>query len=274
MPIAPWRLQLRPASFRGAGFHVEVGALAGGRRIALHEFPKRDTPYAEDMGRRARRFPVTGYIVDADYIPERDALIAALEAGGGGTLVHPTLGTFRVVCDGFSAIERRDKGGYVEFEMTFVEAGSLSASSMSASTDTSGAVNTAADSAGQTSASTLDGSLDAYDLPGFNGADVNTIQVGQLDGSGNATGQSLNDYTLPGFEGSDVGNVEIGQLESGDITNGTPSATQTDEASTSPSAQASVTLPELSVTSPNNVGNPTTDASGNILPELNTFSPI
>ncbi|MCJ2067749.1 DNA circularization N-terminal domain-containing protein [Methylobacterium sp. J-030] len=230
MPIAPWRLQLRSASFRGVGFHVEVGALAGGRRIALHEFPKRDTPYAEDMGRRARRFPVTGYIVDEDYIPQRDALIAALEAGGGGTLVHPTLGTFRVACDGFSAIERRDKGGYVEFEMTFVEAGSLSAASMSATTDTSGAVNTAADGAGQTSASTLDGSLDAYDTPGFNASDVQNIEVGQLPGA------TLNDFTLPGFEGSDIDNAGIGQLQSGDLTNGTASATQTDGSASAPTA--------------------------------------
>lgn len=243
MAFAAWRLQLRPASFRGAGFHVEVGALAGGRRVALHEFPKRDTPYAEDMGRRARRFPCTGYIVDEDYIPERDALIAALEAGGPGTLVHPTLGAFRVVCDGFSAIERRDKGGYVEFEMTFVEAGSLTASSMSATTDTSGAVNTVADGAGKASASTLDGSLDAYDLPGFNGADVNGIEVGQLPGA------TLNDFTIPGFEGSDIDNAGIGQLQSGDLTGDTPSAARTDgagsAAASAPSRPPRAAVPEV-----------------------------
>lgn len=225
---AAWRERLRPASFRGAGFHVEVGAFAGGRRVALHEFPKRNTPYGEDMGRRARRFPVTGYIVDTDYIPLRDQLIAALEAEGGATLVLPTSAPQTVICDGFSAIERRDRGGFVEFEMTFVEAGSLSSASMTATADTAGAVNTAADSAGDASASTLDGSLDAYDLPGFNGADVNGIEVGQLDSTGNPTGQSLNDYTLPGFEGDDVGNVEIGQLQSGDIVSGGPNLQQSD----------------------------------------------
>ena len=32
-------------------FYVEIASKSGGRRTAFHQFPKRDTPYAEDMGR-------------------------------------------------------------------------------------------------------------------------------------------------------------------------------------------------------------------------------
>ena len=92
-----WQDRLRPASFRGVEFHVEIGAVASGRRIAQHEFPKRDEPYAEDMGRRIRRHPVTAYFIGFDYQLGRDDLIVALEEEGPGLLVHPTLGEFHVV---------------------------------------------------------------------------------------------------------------------------------------------------------------------------------
>ena len=123
----PWRQRLRPASFRGATFHVEVDGKASGRRVALHEYPKRDTPYAEDMGRRARRHTIEGYVImsprQQDYTQERDALVRALETEGPGTLVHPSIGTEQVVCDQFSCTETRERGGYCAFQMLFIEAG-------------------------------------------------------------------------------------------------------------------------------------------------------
>ncbi|AWN43170.1 DNA circularization N-terminal domain-containing protein [Methylobacterium durans] len=143
MADSPWRARLRPASFRGAEFHVEVGTRAGGRRVALHEFAKRDDPYAEDMGRRAIRNAVTAYLVGPDYLDDRDILIESLDAEGPGLLIHPTLGEFDVVCDGFNAIERRERGGYVEIECTFIEVGSIG--SYQAQADTAGAVGMKAD---------------------------------------------------------------------------------------------------------------------------------
>lgn len=121
--MSAWRDRLVPASFRGVQFHVELGALSGGRRIVMHEFAKRDDPYAEDMGRRARKHPVTAYLVSPDYQPDRDALRDALEEEGPGTLVHPTLGEFDVVASDYTVTERRERGGYCEFEMLFLEAG-------------------------------------------------------------------------------------------------------------------------------------------------------
>lgn len=125
MPLIqyPWRAQMQPASFRGCGFHVEVDTLSGGRRIALHEYPKRDIPYAEDMGRRAQRHTIEGYLIGPDYITFRDNLRNALELEGPGQLVHPFLGTFQVSVDQYSVTESRERGGYCIFSMLFVEAG-------------------------------------------------------------------------------------------------------------------------------------------------------
>ena len=123
-PIAPWRLNLQPASYNGAGFFVDVDAKASGRRIALHEYPKRDIPYAEDMGRRAKRFTVTGYVIGPYYEDDRDALLAQLDALGNGVLVRPTtMADETVVVDTYTVTERRERGGSAAFEMTFIEAG-------------------------------------------------------------------------------------------------------------------------------------------------------
>jgi prophage DNA circulation protein len=122
--MSAWRDRLVPASFRGVQFHVEAGALSGGRRIVMHEFAKRDDPYAEDMGRRARKYPVTAYLVSPDYTFDRDALIAALEQEGPGLLVHPTFGEFDVVAGDYTVSERRERGGHCEVEMLFLQAGS------------------------------------------------------------------------------------------------------------------------------------------------------
>ncbi len=93
--------------------------------MVLHEFPKRDVPYAEDMGRMARRFPVNGYVIGPDYKFERDALIGALEVEGAGLLILPTLGQQFVQVREYTVRETRQAGGMCEVEMQFVEAGEI-----------------------------------------------------------------------------------------------------------------------------------------------------
>ena len=61
-----WSDQLRPASFRGVPFVVLAGTVSAGRRLARHEYPQRDIPYMEDMGRRAREYKVEGSIICPD----------------------------------------------------------------------------------------------------------------------------------------------------------------------------------------------------------------
>ena len=56
-----------PASFNGARFHCEANARESGRRIVEHQFPKKELPYAEDMGRAAREFTVRGYCIVFPY---------------------------------------------------------------------------------------------------------------------------------------------------------------------------------------------------------------
>jgi hypothetical protein len=146
----PWRDRLRPASFRNATFHVETDTVAGGRRVIVHQYPKRSPglPYSEDMGRSARRFAINGYLIGPNYLLLRDILIVALEKDGPGVLRLPypvfdeKAGDNLVMAGDFNIITSRDKGGYCEVEMQFSEYGKPGYTSKTE--DTKGNVDAAA----------------------------------------------------------------------------------------------------------------------------------
>lgn len=119
------------ASFRGVPFFVEVVERSGGRRIVVHEFPLRDAPFVEDLGRKAIGFRVEGYVVGDDYLDQRDALLEALEKEGVGELVLPSYsankngtsrGPIRATVSSVSTRESRDAGGFATIAIEFAEA--------------------------------------------------------------------------------------------------------------------------------------------------------
>ncbi len=111
------------ASFRGVAFFVSSSERSGGRRTVKHEFPGRDDPHVEDLGRVSRTFPIDGYVLGPDYITQRDALISACEdTSGPGELVHPYFGKKRVICTALSVRESSGDGGIAQFGLTFDEA--------------------------------------------------------------------------------------------------------------------------------------------------------
>ena len=156
-PYQPWRAALQPASFGGAGFHIEVGSKSGGRRIVGHEYPKAETPFAEDMGRKATGWQITAYLIGPDYLDDRDALTSVCDTEGPFTLVHPTFGAMQVHCGPYTASESRERGGYAQVDMTFFEAGQNPDASGTA--DTQSQASNAADTSNDAAASTADAGL-------------------------------------------------------------------------------------------------------------------
>ena len=153
----PWREFYKPASFRGVTFHCQIDSRESGRRIVEHEFPKKNLPYAEDMGRRAKSFSVRGYIIvfqhdvddnplfKLDYRTQRDLLRNALETEGVGALILPTAKDVEfVVCTSYKLTEENQHGGYCTFDMQFMEAG-YDPQQIEPSEDTRGKLNDAAD---------------------------------------------------------------------------------------------------------------------------------
>lgn len=121
-----WRDRYRAASFRGVSFYVEQTESDHGRRQAVHEHAQRDTPYTEDMGRKAREFSITGYVLGSNYDELRDQLIEACETAGPGQLIHPYRGEMTVVCRGLKVAETSTDGGFCRLSMVFLEAGKAS----------------------------------------------------------------------------------------------------------------------------------------------------
>lgn len=118
-----WRASLKKASFRGVPFSVDGHEGQFGRRVQVHEYPLRDKPFAEDLGRKARTLKIEALVLGADYMAGRDALLAAVEKAGPGLLVHPYLGELQATVVSCSLRETTAEGGLARLALEFVEAG-------------------------------------------------------------------------------------------------------------------------------------------------------
>lgn len=125
--MTSWKDNLRPASFRGVPFQVEDDEGTFGRRVQIHEYPNRDKPYTEDLGRATRRFTINAYLVGNDFFEARDRLIVAIDTPGSGTLVHPYYGEVAVSIDGEVRVSHSGRDGRMcRVSFNVVEAGELS----------------------------------------------------------------------------------------------------------------------------------------------------
>ncbi|MHC2399102.1 prophage DNA circulation protein [Bradyrhizobium barranii subsp. barranii] len=128
-----WRDDWVRATYNNAPFHCEANTREGGRRIVEHQFPKKEYPYAEDMGRAAREFSIRAYCIvysrddddlyRTDYRKVRDRLIDALETEGPGILQLSTQPPQTVVVTKYRMTEEERFGGFCTFDITFVEYG-------------------------------------------------------------------------------------------------------------------------------------------------------
>lgn len=118
-----WRDQLQKTKVGGVECFSRSGGLAFGRRTQVHEYPLRDKPFVEDLGRRAREFTLDLYVLGDDYMAARDRLIEVLEKPGALTLTHHWMGTMQVTAVDSRLDESTREGGIAHFRVTFVEAG-------------------------------------------------------------------------------------------------------------------------------------------------------
>ena len=113
-------------SFRGAIFRLNSYETETGRRGVTSEYPLRNIPNTQDLGRKARRFRFTAYVLGPGWELQRDALLNACEADGPGLLVHPFHGEHVVLCNTCTVSESRSSGRrYATFSLDFVENGSV-----------------------------------------------------------------------------------------------------------------------------------------------------
>ena len=122
-----WLKTLWASSFKGVPFYFESDDEEGGRDKVVHEFPRRNHPFIEDMGEAARYFSGAAYVHGDSVDSLESALKAALVSEGPGVLVVPLSGPIVVHSMTFKRHHEKDKLGYVAFEIKFVREGAASA---------------------------------------------------------------------------------------------------------------------------------------------------
>lgn len=117
---------LRQCSFKGVPFQAAAVTKTIQRRQVLHEYPQRDVPYLEDLGKGATLYKVTAFLVGDNCVAQAKRLEKALLTVGAGTFVHPwdgalTVSVYQASNISYSNSELR----YCSLDITFVEAGEL-----------------------------------------------------------------------------------------------------------------------------------------------------
>jgi len=114
-----WRDQLLPASFRGISFLIPQASVPIGMKGQLHEFPQRDEPYFEQLGKQSQVHRLVCWIIGDDCFERRDKFMEAIQTPGAGELVHPWLGRMQVKAGEGELTHDFKAGGMAAFEVTF-----------------------------------------------------------------------------------------------------------------------------------------------------------
>jgi len=198
-----WRDKLRPASYRGAEFSVEDDEGTFGRRVQVHEYPARDKPFTEDLGRATRRLSINAYLVGDDFMDKRDRLIVAIETAGPGTLIHPFYGEMQGSIDGQVRVTHSTaEGRLCRVSFQFVESGELSFPVSGSATDSQ-----LTDSAGL-----FDNAIDSF-LSGFSLEDITSFLQSDIL----ADAASMLDKVTSAFRMIDEGVSAAMRLLQGDL---------------------------------------------------------
>lgn len=92
--------QLQAGSYKGVPFLLASSSVAGGNKNVVHSYPNSNRQTVENLGQTPRSFPVNLIIPSTSYVERRDALLAALEDGTPGPLIHPLYGRVESVVAG------------------------------------------------------------------------------------------------------------------------------------------------------------------------------
>jgi len=122
-----WQTTLWDASFKGVPFYVEQAAENGGRRLVVHEFPRRDDPFIEDLGSLPRTFEIVAYLASDDADSDASSLSETFDSSDSGLLVLPGKGPVQAYCKTFKREDKLDRLGYIAFQASFVQDSSASA---------------------------------------------------------------------------------------------------------------------------------------------------
>ncbi|MGO3713566.1 DNA circularization protein [Alcaligenes aquatilis] len=158
-----WRDKKQAASFRGVAFEVLRDSAPAGQRTQVHEYPQRDTPLVEALGKRTKEVRVTAFVAGDDCLSQRDALLEVIEQPGSGELILPWTGSITATCIDCNYSHDRRTQGMVQFELVFVE-GEAEPSYPVAGADAASTLNSAADAVQTSALERFTAALEGIDL--------------------------------------------------------------------------------------------------------------
>ena len=116
--------QYRPASFGGCAFEVIEVRDQFGHRFSIHEYPERDIPWAEGLGRQVRIFRFRAAIWGEDHVEQARKIIEKAECGVTERLVHPIWGEYDCkLINAYPSHKPCSRDGETLLDLQFVEAG-------------------------------------------------------------------------------------------------------------------------------------------------------
>jgi len=86
------------ASWKGMEFQVDSSSDEFGRRGESYEYPLGEIIGYKDLGRKARKFSVEGYLIGGDRVAQTNAMALLAESPEPGMLVHPIYGSQLCAC--------------------------------------------------------------------------------------------------------------------------------------------------------------------------------
>ncbi len=119
-----WKQGLRRGMLGGVPIHTRDRSYQTGRAIHVHEYPKRDTPFPEDMGKDTIKIALDAYVIGDDYMAQRNRLIAVCERNGPMSYTDHWGRSLRVVVESCDLKETSEEGRLARFSIKLIEAGS------------------------------------------------------------------------------------------------------------------------------------------------------
>jgi prophage DNA circulation protein len=119
---AGWDTLLQQGSWKGIAFEFVSVADKHSRDLDRQRFPLRPGANIEDRTRNELEITVRAVFEGDDYPETMNKLIAAIDEGGVGELVHPVFGTIQAACTPAEVRHDAEDGcDFATVEMTFVE---------------------------------------------------------------------------------------------------------------------------------------------------------
>lgn len=114
------------ASWRGIPFEITDITDTPSRNIALHQYPYKQFPYAEDLGTAPNIISINGFIlgspidIESVYDVEPEIKAAFDTSSGPGVLVHPTRGPLNAVLMRAGMSQTASRLGWIGLSLEFV----------------------------------------------------------------------------------------------------------------------------------------------------------